>query len=156
MLCSKRQKWVPSNRQLGRPQAGRPLLDWAEPTRASPAPLPVDSAPAFPFDAALNSLRLETALALLRQAGYTKEPQFGEILWVDEFAAPGYGQSNADADEAAREVAEVSNFRTETTYISKTLAMFRKQTLQGRRVLFWNTYSAVDPDPSTILVKAAA
>lgn len=69
MLCSKRQKWVPSNRQLGRPQAGRPLLDWAEPTRASPAPLPVDSAPAFPFDAALNSLRLETALALLRQAG---------------------------------------------------------------------------------------
>ena len=103
----------------------------------------------------MKKLAMKT-LALLRQAGYTKEPQFGEILWVDEFAAPGYGQSNADADEAAKEVAEASNFRTETTYISKTLAMFRKSTLQGRRVLFWNTYSAVDPDPSTITTKAAA
>ena len=106
----------------------------------------------------MKKLAMKT-LTLLRQAGYTAEPQFGEILWVDDFAGPGYGQSNAAAEQAARDVAsasESSNFRTETTYIAKTLAMFRHSTLQGRRVLFWNTYSAVDPDPSTIMAKAAA
>jgi D-cysteine desulfhydrase len=105
--------------------------------------------------AKMKKLAMKT-LALLRQAGYTGEPKFGDILWVDEFAAPGYGQSNTEAEQAARDVAMASNFRTETTYIAKTLAMFRQYTLQGRRVVFWDTYSAVDPDPSMILPGASA
>lgn len=101
----------------------------------------------------MKKLAMKT-LALLRQAGYSQDLQFGEILWLDDFAGPGYGQSNPDAEQAARDVASASDFRTEITYIAKTLAMFRRQTLQGRRVLFWNTYSAVDPDPSNLSAKA--
>ncbi|MDE2427615.1 MAG: pyridoxal-phosphate dependent enzyme [Burkholderiales bacterium] len=97
----------------------------------------------------MKKLAMKT-LEMLRRAGYRGQPKFGEILWIDEFAAPGYGQTNAGAEQAARDVAECSDFRTETTYIAKTLAMFRAKNLAGRRVLFWNTYSAVDPDPETI------
>lgn len=97
----------------------------------------------------MKNLALKT-LALLRQAGYTDEIKLGEILWVDDFAGPGYGLSNPQAEQAASDVAELSDFRTETTYVAKTLAMFLQHKLEGRRVLFWNTYSAVNPDPSRI------
>ncbi|MFC5498089.1 1-aminocyclopropane-1-carboxylate deaminase/D-cysteine desulfhydrase [Caenimonas terrae] len=89
-------------------------------------------------------------LALLRQAGYARPVTLGEILWLDQFAGPGYGLPNALSDRAALDVAELADFRTETTYVAKTLALFQQRDLQGRRVLFWNTYSAVDPDPAAV------
>ncbi len=92
----------------------------------------------------------QRTLALLRQAGYREQIDLGEILWLDQFAGPGYGQPNPQSDQAARDVAELGNFRTETTYLSKTLALFQQEHLQGRRVLFWNTYSAVDPTLATV------
>lgn len=108
--------------------------------------------------AKMKKLAMQT-LNLLRRAGYTEQPQFGEILWLDDFAGPAYGQTNPAAEQAAADVANAQdscNFRTETTYIAKTLAMFRQHTLRGRRVLFWNTYSAVDPDPAALTSKASA
>jgi 1-aminocyclopropane-1-carboxylate deaminase/D-cysteine desulfhydrase-like pyridoxal-dependent ACC family enzyme len=90
------------------------------------------------------------SLALLRQAGYRDEVTLGEILWLDQYAGPGYGQPNADSDQAARDVAALADCRTETTYVAKTLALFVREQLRGRRVLFWNTYSAVDPEPATV------
>ena len=92
----------------------------------------------------------QRTLALLREAGYDKPVTLGEILWLDKFAGPGYGLTNPQSDRAAQDVAELADFRTETTYVAKTLAMFVQQNLQGRRVLFWNTYSAVDPDPVAV------
>lgn len=90
----------------------------------------------------------QRTLALLQQAGWREPVTLGDILWLDEYAGPGYGLPNARSDQAARDVAELGGFRTETTYVAKTLALFLGERLRGRRVLLWNTYSAVDPDPA--------
>jgi 1-aminocyclopropane-1-carboxylate deaminase/D-cysteine desulfhydrase-like pyridoxal-dependent ACC family enzyme len=89
----------------------------------------------------------QRTLALLRAAGFARQVELGDLLWVDGFAAPGYGKGNAGSRQAASDVAELGGFRTETTYTAKTLAMFVGHELRGRRVLFWNTYSAIDPEP---------
>jgi D-cysteine desulfhydrase len=101
----------------------------------------------------MRKLAQET-LNLLRQAGYKNTVQWGEVLWLDQFAGPGFALSNPEADLAAQDVAELGEFRTETTYGAKTLALLRKQDLRNRRVLFWDTYSAVDPDLATVGVSA--
>lgn len=102
----------------------------------------------------------QRTLALLRRAGYREPVTLGDVLWLDEYAGPGYGLPNPRSDQAARDVAETGCFRTETTYVAKTLALFLGERLRGRRVLFWDTYSAVDPDPdlspAAIALEAAA
>lgn len=85
-------------------------------------------------------------LKVLREAGFKEEIEWGELLWVNDHAAPGYGISNPAADEAMEDVRKYSNFRTEITYTGKSLAVFKTDTLKNRRVVFWNTYSAVEPN----------
>jgi D-cysteine desulfhydrase len=89
----------------------------------------------------------EKTLALLRRAGYRDEVKWGDVLWIDDLAAPGYGLSNPPAEAAIHDVADLGHFRTELTYTGKCLGLFEMDVLAGRSVLFWNTYSAVDPDP---------
>lgn len=101
----------------------------------------------------LRRLAVET-LALLRRAGFRGEPRWGEVLWLDDYAAPGYSLGNPGAERAMEDVAELSDFRTELTYTGKSLALFTGAGLAGRRVVFWNTYSATDPDPDKVLVEA--
>ncbi len=84
-------------------------------------------------------------LELLRGAGFTGEVRLGEMLWIDAQAGPGYGMPNPLGLQAAQDVAEVGGFRTETTYTAKTLGLLAGGALANRRVLFWNTFSAVDP-----------
>lgn len=84
-------------------------------------------------------------LKVLRQAGYQEKINWGELLWVNDHAYPGYGLSNDIAEEAMAEVRSYGNFRTELTYTGKSLAIFKGDLLRNRKVVFWNTYSAVDP-----------
>lgn len=46
------------------------------------------------------------------------------------------------------DVDAVGCFRTEGTYTSKALGFLASGSLRDRRVLFWTTYSAVDPSPN--------
>ena len=94
----------------------------------------------------LKKLAQDT-LQVLRSAGYSAEPEWGDILWIDDHAAPGYGLSNEAADRAMETVQAAGYFRTEITYTGKALGIFTDGLLRERNVVFWNTYSAVDPDP---------
>jgi D-cysteine desulfhydrase len=85
------------------------------------------------------------ALALLRRNGYADEVRLGSLQWVDDMAAPGYARPNAWTAPAATDVAAAADFRTDLTYTAKCLGLLARGTLRGRRILFWNTYSAVDP-----------
>ena len=87
----------------------------------------------------------EQTLELLRKHGFDGPVNWGESLWVDAHAGPGYGLDNALGKQAADDVAASGYFRTETTYTGKTLGLLASKALAGRRVLFWNTCSAVDP-----------
>ena len=88
-------------------------------------------------------------LKILRQAGFKEKVNWGELLWVNDHADPGYGLSNPLAEQAMEDVKQHGTFRTEITYTGKTLALFKTKTLVNRKVVFWNTYSAVDPTLST-------
>ncbi|HEX3883781.1 MAG TPA: pyridoxal-phosphate dependent enzyme [Stellaceae bacterium] len=99
--------------------------------------------------AKLKKLAAQT-VDLMRKGGYRGEPRYGDVLWVDDYARPGYSKSNPGAEEAMEDVAELGDFRTELTYTGKSLAYFAAGNLAGRRVVFWNTYSAVDPDPGLV------
>jgi D-cysteine desulfhydrase len=85
------------------------------------------------------------ALKLLRDAGYEEEVRWGPLLWVDSMAAPGYALASSGCAAAMDDVAQQGSFRTEVTYTGKTLAFLRTDALRGRRVLFWNTFSAIEP-----------
>ena len=87
----------------------------------------------------------EQTLALLRICGYRDPVDWGESLWIDDYAAPGYGIGNASSEAAARDVVALGAFRTEVTYTEKCLGLLADRKLADRNVLFWNTYSAVDP-----------
>jgi len=89
-------------------------------------------------------------LKILRDAGYRRPLQWGELLWVNDCAAPGYGVAGPEARAAMAEVAEWGRMRTDVTYTGKSLALLHTGALSGRRVLFWNTFSATDPDPHRI------
>jgi D-cysteine desulfhydrase len=89
-------------------------------------------------------------LKILRNSGYRQAVPWGELLWVDDYAAPGYGLASEEAQATMAEVAELGSFRTDVTYTGKSLALLRAGKLAGRRVLFWNTFSATDPDPAQI------
>lgn len=86
-------------------------------------------------------------LEILRAAGYRGELAPVSLLWLDDLAGPGYARASAEALAAMADVEQQGSIRTEVTYTGKTLALFRRPLLSGRRVLFWNTYSAVDPEP---------
>jgi len=95
----------------------------------------------------------EQTLSLLRLHGFAGAVRWGDLLWVDSCAGPGYGLSNPLADRAECDVAEAGSFRTETTYTAKSLAFLSGGGLEQRRVLFWNTFSAVDPDRARVIAK---
>ncbi|MET5116002.1 1-aminocyclopropane-1-carboxylate deaminase, partial [Burkholderia pseudomallei] len=57
-------------------------------------------------------------------------------------------RSGLVAERASADVALFGAFRTETTYTAKTLALLAGGGLQRLRVLFWNTYISIEPDPS--------
>lgn len=87
-------------------------------------------------------------LALLKRGGFEGSPRYGELLWLDDYADPGYAKVNPRAVAAMQAAVELTQLRYDATYTGKTLPVLDSPALKGRRVLFWNTYSARDPVPS--------
>jgi D-cysteine desulfhydrase len=84
-------------------------------------------------------------LKILRACGFGQPIEWGPLLWVNSTAAPSFGVASLEAQQAMEEASYVGGLRCDTTYTGKTLALFRSPPLAGRRVLFWNTLSAVTP-----------
>jgi len=68
---------------------------------------------------------------------------------IDGYVGASYGAPTV-AGRAARDlIGELEGMRLETTYTAKCLAALidatRSADFRGRRVLFWNTYSSIDP-----------
>jgi D-cysteine desulfhydrase len=92
------------------------------------------------------------ALAVLRRLDATVPAVTltgADLLIETGFVGRGYGAVSAEAEAARRLMAETEGIALETTYTAKALAAllaaaaappYREQTL-----LFWNTYSSVDP-----------
>jgi len=93
------------------------------------------------------------AYALLRRAG-GEMPQAHmhaeDFRLVRDFVGPGYGVPTGEARQARRIVEEWEGIRAETTYTAKCLAAVQALAgtppFRGARILYWHTYSAVDPD----------
>ena len=72
------------------------------------------------------------------------------------YLGPGYGAATPEAEAALRQLAETEGIQLETTYTAKCLAAFldsaRDPATRGRPLLFWNTFSAIEPAiPGSIL-----
>jgi D-cysteine desulfhydrase len=68
---------------------------------------------------------------------------------VREYLGRGYGCATEDAERARRRFADREGIELETTYTAKCAAAFlalaERPPYRGRPLLFWNTYSSVDP-----------
>lgn len=92
------------------------------------------------------------ALRVLRQA----DPGVPEVqvraedfLILDRWVGAGYGAPTAAAERACRLAEDEAGLRLEVTYTGKALAALletaREEPVRGKRVLYWHTYSSVDP-----------
>ncbi len=65
------------------------------------------------------------------------------------FLGPGYGAATPEADAARHLLADSEGIALETTYTAKCLAAVLRRaadpSLAGRPVLFWNTFSSIEP-----------
>jgi D-cysteine desulfhydrase len=65
------------------------------------------------------------------------------------YLGAGYGAVTAEAEAALRLLADAEGIPLETTYTAKCLAAMldgaREPALHGRPILFWNTFSAIEP-----------
>ncbi|MBI4516493.1 MAG: pyridoxal-phosphate dependent enzyme [Deltaproteobacteria bacterium] len=72
-----------------------------------------------------------------------------DLTIVTEFCGAGYGAPSAEAEAAQRLAADIEGLQLETTYTAKCAAallhLARAPAYRGRTLLFWNTYSSVDP-----------
>jgi D-cysteine desulfhydrase len=92
------------------------------------------------------------ALARLRRADPAVPavaPRPDDVTPLRGFVGPRYGAPTPAAGEACRLMEEREGIRLETTYTAKCLAALlalgREVPWRGRTLLFWNTFSAVDP-----------
>ena len=101
---------------------------------------------------AASSRKIETLArrtrGLLRRAGCSSKMAFGPLLFLEAFAGEGYGRASGESLAVVELVHRTGSFRCENTYTGKSLSALQAGVLRNRRVLFWNTYSAVDPRPA--------
>ncbi len=90
--------------------------------------------------------------ALLRQLAPALPPVrllAEDFTFVSGYVGPGYGAPTDAARRARDTVAELEGIQLETTYTAKCAAAMmdavRAASWRGSRVLFWNTYSSIDP-----------
>jgi D-cysteine desulfhydrase len=73
----------------------------------------------------------------------------GDFDVVRDFVGPGYGAATPAADEARELLSRLERIGLETTYTAKCLAallhMAGTPAYRDRTLLFWNTFSGVDP-----------
>ncbi len=74
-----------------------------------------------------------------------------EIMLVEDFAGPTYARFTSEGLEAVRKARECDGLKLDGTYTGKTLAaalaFIRRNGLEKRPALFWNTLSSADLYP---------
>lgn len=95
------------------------------------------------------------ALRVLRGArlpGRTVMVQADDVTIIKSHLGSGYGAPTAAAEDAVRLLRDTENVGLETTYTAKCAAAVLDYAQQspyaGQPILFWNTYSSVDPADS--------
>ena len=74
--------------------------------------------------------------------------EVGDFSIVDGFVGPGYGAPTEEAVQAIDLMRGLEGISLETTYTGKCLAALLRlaaKEYRGQTLLFWNTYSSVDP-----------
>jgi len=75
------------------------------------------------------------------------EPE--RLVVVTDQLGPGYGAASAAGEDARHRIAALEGLRLDSTYTAKCLAALLDHAARGassgRTLLFWHTYSAVDP-----------
>jgi len=71
----------------------------------------------------------------------------GALRLVSGFTGPGYGATTVEAAQAMAAIGATEKITVETTYTAKCLAALLAEGTPGRRLLFWNTFSALEPVP---------
>jgi D-cysteine desulfhydrase len=64
---------------------------------------------------------------------------------IRDYLGPGYGTPTAEARRARDLILRTQDIQLETTYTAKCLAAVLDGCVSGGPILFWNTYSSVDP-----------
>lgn len=92
------------------------------------------------------------SLMLLRSAKLpapTIAIQGSDMTIIKSHLGPGYGAATAEAEEAVALLQDTESVALETTYTAKCVAALlhyaRQPPYAGKPLLFWNTYSSVDP-----------
>lgn len=74
-----------------------------------------------------------------------------ELLFIDDFAGPTYARFTPESVEAVRKVKECDGIKLDGTYTGKTMAaaldFIRRNGLERRPMLFWDTLNSVDLYP---------
>jgi D-cysteine desulfhydrase len=103
-----------------------------------------------PSAAALARLARSSARRLARACGPAGAPIGArDFTIVRDQLGRGYGHSTDEAEKARRAFSELEGIELETTYTAKCAAAFLSlaatEPYRGRNLLFWNTYSSIDP-----------
>ena len=81
------------------------------------------------------------ASRLVVSAGGPKPRAFPELAWIDDLAGAGYGHATGVGREVVSMGRDRAGLDLETTYTAKALSVAHLRRLEGRSVLFWNTYA---------------
>jgi 1-aminocyclopropane-1-carboxylate deaminase/D-cysteine desulfhydrase-like pyridoxal-dependent ACC family enzyme len=72
-----------------------------------------------------------------------------DLTVVPGFVGRGYGAATEEASQALRTVESSESIRLETTYTGKCMAallrLSEREPYRDQNLLFWNTYSSIDP-----------
>jgi D-cysteine desulfhydrase len=103
-----------------------------------------------PSAASLARLARSTARRLARVCGTIDAPILArDFTIVRDQLGRGYGHATEEAEEASRAFLESEGVELETTYTAKCaaalLSLAAQPPYRGTNLLFWNTYSSVDP-----------
>ena len=86
-------------------------------------------------------------------------PSAAPLAIVTGHLGPGYGAPTPVAEAAARLLEECEGIRLETTYTAKCLAALleaaRQPPYRDQTLLFWNTYSSIDPAAGVVVLPDA-
>ena len=102
------------------------------------------------------------ALAKLRDSGEALPHlrfSAADVHILRDYIGGGYGVATADGDTATQTARDVEGIELEQTYTAKAFAAFldaARSRRCGDRLLFWNTFSSVDPQSGIARLPAAS
>jgi D-cysteine desulfhydrase len=100
-----------------------------------------------PSAARLSRLANRTSQLLRSHAPAIGEASFSpeDFTIIREYVGPAYGAPTEEARRARDLIRHAEGIELETTYTAKCLAAVLDRGTTGGPILFWNTYSSIDP-----------